>query len=634
MLRRATIAAVRSRRMLPITTSCLQIRSETTSQSPTYGAAYEPNTNVSDLPDAPIPLAVKAVYHAPLRHPAEYNIPVCDLQIRSFSIKNVEFFADFALRAAYYLKLPAFGPVPLPRRTERWTIPKSNFVHKKAQQNFERVTYSRLIQIKDGHPDVVQVWLAFLRKHEYYGTGMKANVWTFEKLGSGRKLAKKVEEARELADNDAAVGQQLKVLQEGFRKAHKMQDNEKKLKAKKAKKEGEKEKEARRRAEIKLSKKVGYLEHQFRVTLTRIRDINTEMKQNYGKGWDALVQRERQKQLESTRAVDREIGQLTKGIVDISTELNSMYGKYWRYSKLGRVRVTEEEATAQTPTPTSAETQQEPTASEEVVKGEREVEVPIELEKAKKGQDLSELPTSEPPAATTDTPVSAENSISNASSGHPEDHILRELEEGQEEVKDFTTSPSEASAGHPEDHLPREMEEAKEEEKPVNAGPLFGNEIKVEEKIEETSGEPVIEMAIETEPADQGEKEEIVHATIPLTPESAHPEPTASEDAVAADKADVDLSHPEPLDFRQAKDIEMTLPPKESEPTPVDTKISVPEEDAVTESIDHTPQPTESEADVAADSDLVPPPTQQSTKEDFRNAKEIQIDEAMKKDSS
>jgi ribosomal protein S10 len=95
----------------------------------------------------------------------------------------LEFFADFAVRAAYYLKLPVSGPVPLPRIVERWTFPRSNFVHKKSQENFERITLRRLIQIKDGHPQAVQAWLAFLRKHAFYGVGMKANVWDHESLG-------------------------------------------------------------------------------------------------------------------------------------------------------------------------------------------------------------------------------------------------------------------------------------------------------------------------------------------------------------------------------------------------------------------------------------------------------------------
>jgi ribosomal protein S10 len=95
----------------------------------------------------------------------------------------VEFFTDFAIRAAYYLNLPVSGPVPLPRIVERWTVPRSNFVHKKSQENFERITLRRLVQIKDGNPQAVQAWLAFLRKHAFYGVGMKANVWEHDSLG-------------------------------------------------------------------------------------------------------------------------------------------------------------------------------------------------------------------------------------------------------------------------------------------------------------------------------------------------------------------------------------------------------------------------------------------------------------------
>ncbi|EXF83531.1 ribosomal protein S10p/S20e [Colletotrichum fioriniae PJ7] len=134
------------------------------------------------------PRGVQALYLQPLRREAEYGIPSCDLQLRSYSLRNLEFFSDFALRAAYYLKLPAFGPVPLPRITERWTVPRSSFIFKKSQENFERVTMRRLVQIRDGNPETVQLWLAFLQKHAYYGIGMKANVWDFGKLGVGKTM--------------------------------------------------------------------------------------------------------------------------------------------------------------------------------------------------------------------------------------------------------------------------------------------------------------------------------------------------------------------------------------------------------------------------------------------------------------
>ncbi|KAM3550636.1 hypothetical protein MY1884_008149 [Beauveria asiatica] len=125
------------------------------------------------------PRSAQAVHLKPLRRTAKYGIPSCDLQLRSYSVQPLDVFSDFALRAAYYLGLPALGPVPLPRITERWTVPSDHFIFKKSQENFERKTLRRMIQIQDGNPETVQLWLAYLRKHQYYGIGMKANFWDF-----------------------------------------------------------------------------------------------------------------------------------------------------------------------------------------------------------------------------------------------------------------------------------------------------------------------------------------------------------------------------------------------------------------------------------------------------------------------
>lgn len=142
----------------------------------------------SDEQNPMLPRNLMALYLAPLRKEAAHGVPTCDLQIRSYDVRNLQFFADFAMRAAYYCNLPAFGPVPLPKIIERWTVPKAQFVHKKKQENFERITRRRLIQIKDGHPASVQLWLSFLKKHAVYGIGMKANVWEFSELDVGRKM--------------------------------------------------------------------------------------------------------------------------------------------------------------------------------------------------------------------------------------------------------------------------------------------------------------------------------------------------------------------------------------------------------------------------------------------------------------
>jgi ribosomal protein S10 len=145
------------------------------------------------------------MYLRPLRRTPKYGLPVCNLQLRSYSSRNLDFFADFAMRAAYFLKLPAKGPVPLPRIVERWTVPRSNFVHKKSQENFERRTCRRLIQIQDGHPETVQLWLAYLEKRGYHGVGLKANMWEYEKLDLSKRMAEESQEMQNLLDKEVKL---------------------------------------------------------------------------------------------------------------------------------------------------------------------------------------------------------------------------------------------------------------------------------------------------------------------------------------------------------------------------------------------------------------------------------------------
>lgn len=166
--------------------------------------AADAMANLSILPPNPVPEAseepaepekpqmyppnVLATYLAPMRHQPTHGIPVASLQLRSYSVRNLEFFADFCMRAAFYLKMPASGPVPLPRRTERWTTLRSNFVNKKSQENFERITYKRLITVMDADKTAVEAWLAFVRKWQFYGVGMKANAWEFEGVDVAKKM--------------------------------------------------------------------------------------------------------------------------------------------------------------------------------------------------------------------------------------------------------------------------------------------------------------------------------------------------------------------------------------------------------------------------------------------------------------
>ncbi len=47
------------------------------------------------------------------------------------------------------------GPIPLPTRTERFTVNRSVHVNKKSREQFEIRTYKRLIDIMNTNPDTV-----------------------------------------------------------------------------------------------------------------------------------------------------------------------------------------------------------------------------------------------------------------------------------------------------------------------------------------------------------------------------------------------------------------------------------------------------------------------------------------------
>ncbi|KAF5132695.1 hypothetical protein DV495_001043 [Geotrichum candidum] len=133
----------------------------------------------------PLPINVAMNDYAPLRYKPD-NLAdrelACELQVRSFESDDLDFFVDFALRAAFYLKLPVTGSVPLPTRRERWTVIRSPFVHAKSKENFERRTHKRLLKVYDANPEVVEIWLSTLRKHAMPGVGMKAHLYTFEEV--------------------------------------------------------------------------------------------------------------------------------------------------------------------------------------------------------------------------------------------------------------------------------------------------------------------------------------------------------------------------------------------------------------------------------------------------------------------
>jgi len=135
----------------------------------------------------------RLVYGEPLQIPPTHNITVAHLHLRSYLPQQLEFFTDFARRAAAALDMPCTGAIPLPVQTSKWTINKSPFVYKKAQETFERKTHKRLLAIRDANPEVVRRWVQFLNQNSMAGVGMRITTWEHAELGAGQQRLEKVQ---------------------------------------------------------------------------------------------------------------------------------------------------------------------------------------------------------------------------------------------------------------------------------------------------------------------------------------------------------------------------------------------------------------------------------------------------------
>ncbi|CAJ0752179.1 17171_t:CDS:2 [Entrophospora sp. SA101] len=64
--------------------------------------------------------------YEPEKLPPTENIAVCQLHLHTYVVGPMDFFIDFARRAAHALKMPCSGPVYLPTQTTHWTVLRAN----------------------------------------------------------------------------------------------------------------------------------------------------------------------------------------------------------------------------------------------------------------------------------------------------------------------------------------------------------------------------------------------------------------------------------------------------------------------------------------------------------------------------
>lgn len=170
----------------------------------------------------PFPINVELNYYAPLRHELRHGHKVAEIQFRAYDFENIEFLADFASRAAYYLNIPLSGVIPLPTRRERWTVIRAPFVHAKSKENFLRLTHKRVLKAYDATPEVVDLWVSYIAKHSNSGVGIKVSTFQREPVELAQELDKTaIGSLDSLAVGNDAIGKRVKeLLQDPVFKRH------------------------------------------------------------------------------------------------------------------------------------------------------------------------------------------------------------------------------------------------------------------------------------------------------------------------------------------------------------------------------------------------------------------------------
>lgn len=123
-------------------------------------------------------------------------------------------FCHFTTHTAAALAVPISKPVHLPTQRSLWTVIKSPFVHKKAQENFERRVHKRLIKAWDADEEVVARMVKYLEMHSLAGVGMRVVRWQRAPVGVGQQNLEQVMSQMRLApqtraEKVKAVGEEI-----------------------------------------------------------------------------------------------------------------------------------------------------------------------------------------------------------------------------------------------------------------------------------------------------------------------------------------------------------------------------------------------------------------------------------------
>jgi len=77
------------------------------------------------------------------------------IRLKAFDHAVIDQTASDIVRTAEKTGARVSGPIPLPTRTQRWTVLRSPHIDKKSREQFEMRTHKRLLDIVDPTPQTV-----------------------------------------------------------------------------------------------------------------------------------------------------------------------------------------------------------------------------------------------------------------------------------------------------------------------------------------------------------------------------------------------------------------------------------------------------------------------------------------------
>ncbi len=75
------------------------------------------------------------------------QLPKLRIKLKSYDVKALEWAAWKIIGLLNKSWAELKGPIPLPKKVKKYTVLKAHFVYKDSREQFERTTYSRVIDV-------------------------------------------------------------------------------------------------------------------------------------------------------------------------------------------------------------------------------------------------------------------------------------------------------------------------------------------------------------------------------------------------------------------------------------------------------------------------------------------------------